>query len=73
MYKLNYFSVLVILLTIFLNVSGENKYSREANVKKKSDIDFRTLDKPFRMAKINILWTKAQQVCSFICIMYRYM
>lgn len=51
-----------LLLVILINVVlSENKYSKEANVKKKtSDVDFRTLDKPFRMAKLNLLWTKAQ-------------
>lgn len=52
----------VIIFIIFLcSVLGENKYSRNANEKKKkSDVDFRTLEKPFRMNKLNILWTKAQ-------------
>lgn len=40
----------------------ENKYSKSANEKKKSDVDFRNLDKPFRMNKLNLLWTKARQV-----------
>ncbi|XP_073952181.1 alpha-2-macroglobulin receptor-associated protein isoform X2 [Choristoneura fumiferana] len=46
----------------------ENKYSKEANAKKetivkptKLGVDFRTLEKPFRINKLNILWTKAQQ------------
>lgn len=47
-------------------VLSENKYSRSANEKKPeekgSGVDFRTLEKPFRMNKINILWMKAQQV-----------
>ncbi|KPJ13179.1 Alpha-2-macroglobulin receptor-associated protein [Papilio machaon] len=48
------------LLVLISNVLCENKYSKSANEKKKSDIDFRTLQKPFRMNKLNILWTKAQ-------------
>lgn len=28
----------------------------------KYDPDFRNLQKPFRMAKLNLVWTKAQQV-----------
>lgn len=28
----------------------------------RNDIDFRTLHKPFRMAKLNMVWSKAQQV-----------
>lgn len=55
-----------ILLCVVLVVSGgfcENKYSRSANEKKlKNDVDFRTLEKPFRMNKLNLLWTKARQV-----------
>ena len=49
---------------------GLNKYSAEANVK--SDItneppsDFRNLEKPFRMAKINMLWSKAQLVRNIV-------
>jgi len=45
---------------------GENKYSKEANtvdrVKFLEDpqINMRTIHKPFRMAKLNLLWTKAQ-------------
>ena len=41
----------------------ENKYSKSANEKKKDvdQIDFRKLEKPFRMNKLNLLWVKAQQ------------
>ncbi|CAK1541287.1 unnamed protein product [Leptosia nina] len=42
-------------------VLGENKYSRSANSKGEKDINFRILEKPFRMNKINLLWSKAQQ------------
>lgn len=31
----------------------------------KYDPDFRTLHKPFRMAKLNMVWSKAQQVHTF--------
>ncbi|KAJ0177956.1 hypothetical protein K1T71_006829 [Dendrolimus kikuchii] len=49
-------------LVLLVNVAiCDNKYSRNANEKKKKDVDFRTLEKPFRMNKLNILWTKAQQ------------
>lgn len=39
-----------------------NKYSAEANLPKSDPSDFRNLNKPFRMSKLNILWTKAQIV-----------
>lgn len=65
------------LITVVL---CENKYSKEANAKKetiskpsKKGIDFRTLDKPFRMNKLNILWTKAQQVKNNVLICSLYM
>ncbi|KAJ2947603.1 hypothetical protein O0L34_g17400 [Tuta absoluta] len=56
----------VVLTVFFLSaVLCKNKYSKEANEKReekeKKDVDFRSLDKPFRMNKLNILWTKAQQ------------
>lgn len=52
------------LLSIHTSV-GENKYSVEANKPKDVDpsqftISLRDLDKPFRMAKLNILWAKAK-------------
>lgn len=55
--------VTLFLLVIVCSVLCENKYSESANEKKKKDdVDFRTLQKPFRMNKLNLLWTKAQQV-----------
>lgn len=45
-----------------------NKYSPEANqgsLNLEIPTDFRSLDKPFRMAKLNILWSKAQLVSDF--------
>lgn len=62
---------LVILNNILIeNIYGYNKYSKEANIAKDAssnenmDMDFRPaslklLDKPFRMAKLNLLWSKA--------------
>ncbi|XP_072949948.1 alpha-2-macroglobulin receptor-associated protein [Epargyreus clarus] len=53
------FIVFAILLCCVL---CENKYSRSANEKKmKDDVNFKTLEKPFRMNKLNMLWSKAQQ------------
>ncbi|CAG7641546.1 unnamed protein product [Allacma fusca] len=46
--------ILVALTDVVL--SAENKYSKEANV-----INYRELEKPFRMAKINLVWQKALQ------------
>ncbi|XP_041968376.1 alpha-2-macroglobulin receptor-associated protein isoform X2 [Aricia agestis] len=54
----------VFLLFSVVCVNGENKYSRSANEKKTTTnevVNFRTLQKPFRMNKLNLLWTKAQQ------------
>lgn len=56
--------LIIILLFTFVIAGEHNKYSAGANVK--SDIlsesgnYFRTLQKPFRMAKLNMLWSKAQ-------------
>lgn len=56
-------------IVVFCAVQGktDNKYSKEANVHKDErvdDHDFRPislkhLDRPFRMAKLNLLWSKA--------------
>lgn len=45
-----------------------DKYSKKANNLPASEIyepDFRNIQRPFRMAKLNLVWTKAQHV-SFI-------
>ncbi|XP_032675502.1 alpha-2-macroglobulin receptor-associated protein [Odontomachus brunneus] len=52
------------LVSIY-TAAGENKYSAEANKAKDVDssqfpISLRDLDKPFRMAKLNVLWVKAK-------------
>lgn len=58
----------IAIFAVFLIESGEglNKYSAEANanpdVTKEPSLNFRNLEKPFRMAKINVLWSKAQLV-----------
>ncbi|XP_026333498.1 alpha-2-macroglobulin receptor-associated protein [Hyposmocoma kahamanoa] len=55
----------LIFVSLISIVLSENKYSRSANEKKPNDqipdVNFRTLEKPFRMNKLNILWMKAQQ------------
>lgn len=63
---------LVIVFTVAIT-SGQyaraekasDKYSKKANVLPDSEIydpDFRNIQRPFRMAKLNLVWTKAQQV-----------
>ncbi len=52
---------IVLLLSLFifpvtLQDEYENRYTKEANV------NFREMEKPFRMAKMNMVWHKAQQV-----------
>ncbi|EDS26155.1 conserved hypothetical protein [Culex quinquefasciatus] len=42
---------------------GHEKYSKKANTLPDSEIyepDFRNIQRPFRMAKLNLVWTKAQ-------------
>jgi hypothetical protein len=63
-----YRATVIVIFIIFLIGLGEglSKYSAESNVKpditKEPPSDFRNLEKPFRMAKLNILWSKAQLV-----------
>uniref|UniRef100_A0A2M4BRJ8 Putative alpha 2-macroglobulin receptor-associated protein n=1 Tax=Anopheles marajoara TaxID=58244 RepID=A0A2M4BRJ8_9DIPT len=43
---------------------ASDKYTKKANVLPDSEIydpDFRNIQRPFRMAKLNLVWTKAQQ------------
>lgn len=57
--------LIILAITINLvinNVYSANKYSKEANVQNDGLPSLRTLEKPFRMAKLNLLWTKAQLV-----------
>ncbi|CRK92374.1 CLUMA_CG005913, isoform A [Clunio marinus] len=63
--KLQYFRNfgLIIFLCLILMVAADksDKYSKKANMKEseKYDSDFRNLQKPFRIAKLNMLWSKA--------------
>ena len=59
--KLILHSIFIFLL-IFNYVICFNKYTSEANLNK-NEMKFRELDKPYRMAKLNMLWSKAQLVC----------
>ncbi|KAM3959735.1 alpha-2-macroglobulin receptor-associated protein isoform 2-T2 [Aphomia sociella] len=54
-------STLILVAFSVSLVLCENKYSRTANEKTKKGDEFRSLEKPFRMNKLNLLWTKAQQ------------
>ncbi|XP_066993825.1 alpha-2-macroglobulin receptor-associated protein [Anabrus simplex] len=57
------FNVCYVLIFLSPMSEGLNKYSAEANLKVQLSepiSNFRTLDKPFRMSKINMLWSKAQ-------------
>lgn len=61
--KMNISLLKIIVCVLFVSsISCENKYSRSSNEKKNKDVDFRKLEKPFRMNKLNILWSKAQHV-----------
>lgn len=58
---------LLFMLVLHANCDKKfNKYSKEANVREeKYDPDFRKIEKPFRMAKTNLVWTKAVNVSDF--------
>jgi hypothetical protein len=64
MYRVTVIAIFIIYL--IEPGKGLNKYSAEANVNpdvtKEPSLNFRNLEKPFRMAKINLLWSKAQLV-----------
>lgn len=61
---------LFILLVLFSCCHALNKYSKEANQPKIQDQvadtnskdSMKDLEKPFRLAKINLIWAKAQKV-----------
>lgn len=62
---------IIVIFLIFLHILSSNcdkkfnKYSKEANTnipKEKYDADFRDIKNPFRMAKCNLVWTKAVNV-----------
>lgn len=65
---------LCLIFAVVLNIAEcHNKYSAAANAQAKDTTvppsSLRTLDKPFRMAKINNYWAKAQIVSILIpCI-----
>lgn len=54
-------SVLLLLCSAYADKKSNNKYYEQ--VKNEGyDPDFRTLQRPFRMAKLNLVWSKAQNV-----------
>ncbi|KAB0800435.1 hypothetical protein PPYR_06175 [Photinus pyralis] len=57
-----YHGIIIVLLYLLHLSQCHNKYSKEANTKEEDlpPPSLKTLQKPFRMAKINILWAKAQ-------------
>lgn len=70
---MKYFYFVIFTCTLFfgkINSHKENRYARESNEPyHKVTLDnihgnsvFKTLDRPFRMAKLNLVWTKAQHV-----------
>lgn len=73
MHKKILFFCTIILCIFTIEAKTNNKYSKEANVDKEvsdDDNDFRPisvkhLDRPFRMAKLNLLWSKAVHVSYF--------
>ena len=70
-----YIFVLVYLVCALM-VNAVNKYSAEANKPLKNhfkldpEINVRTVDKPYRMAKLNMLWSKAQVVSHHLNIFH---
>lgn len=68
---ISYTLVILVLVSLFSYGGSENKYSAKANEKQEGPqilnptVTFRTLEKPFRMAKINMLWSKAQRVSCY--------
>lgn len=65
---LNKICVLISLCVLLFHITvAFNKYSEEANKPKYEDslqfpTSLRELDKPFRMAKLNVVWVKAKNV-----------
>ena len=58
--KISILALLFVSAVVGLTASVENKYTKEANV----NFNDEQSDKPFRMAKINLVWQKAKQVIS---------
>lgn len=71
---------LAIVLLLIAQTNGDKKsgkkYSKEANTPhlttESYDPDFRNLQRPFRMSKLNLVWAKAQHVRENSCHCYKY-
>lgn len=67
--------VLLLCLSYCSCKKQKSKYSAEANQPpepvEKYDPDFRAIQKPYRMAKLNMVWSKAVHVSVFECF-YNY-
>lgn len=66
-YKRQYFVCWVCIFFLsFLCCQAVNKYSKEANQPDAAPVgdkdSWKSIDKPFRLAKINLIWAKAQKV-----------
>ncbi|XP_060527178.1 alpha-2-macroglobulin receptor-associated protein [Cylas formicarius] len=58
---MNYIYAFIVILSIF-SAESHNKYSKDVNDRPAEDlrpISLKHLNKPFRMAKLNLLWSKA--------------
>lgn len=70
--------VLIMCLFYCIYLSAAlTRYSKEANLPVvEEEEDWRKVDRPFRLAKINLVWTKAQKVSKlinvfrFLCIIF---
>lgn len=83
---MNFLMYISVLIFLSQDVFGLNKYSKEVNVKVKpkevkndklkeyfeEDVNFhvRDHDKPFRMAKLNLLWSKAKVVSKSFSLVF---
>lgn len=80
----NLLSVTLFFSIIFVVTECHQKYSKEANFPNSEDpslnydgpgedlrpISLKHLDRPFRMAKLNLLWSKAVHVSYFFVFIY---
>ena len=68
--RLKFFVVIFLLIHLSFVECDKNshKYSKEANIRleEKYDPEFRNIEKPFRMAKSNLVWSKAVHVSNFL-------
>ncbi|CAG5131934.1 unnamed protein product [Candidula unifasciata] len=55
---------IIICISLVADVCASSKYSKEAQGidRHDTDLDFQNTENPFRMKKVNLLWTKGRQV-----------